>query len=120
MWTSENRGRYDRSKLRYVLAIATQIVVFPWFGIETGLAEHLTIGLAFVGVSRAHGYLLRRLPLRLCLSAPDARSGSPSTSSNSRITRRPPSELSCVPRNFSRIRRSIPSRRSAVSPAPSG
>ena len=33
----------------YVLAIATQIVVFPWFGIETGLAEHLTIGLAFVG-----------------------------------------------------------------------
>ena len=37
----------------YVLAIATQIVVFPWFGIETGLAEHLTIGLAFVGVSLA-------------------------------------------------------------------
>ena len=33
----------------YLLAIATQIVVFPWFGIETGLAEHMTIGLAFVG-----------------------------------------------------------------------
>ena len=45
----------------YVLAIATQIVVFPWFGIETGLGEHLTIGLAFVGVSLARGYLLRRL-----------------------------------------------------------
>ena len=45
----------------YVLAIATQIVVFPWFWIETGLAEHLTIGLAFVGVSLARGYLLRRL-----------------------------------------------------------
>lgn len=45
----------------YVLAIATQIVVFPWFGIETGLAEHMTIGLAFVGVSMARGYLLRRL-----------------------------------------------------------
>lgn len=45
----------------YVLAIATQIVVFPWFGIETGLAEHLTIGLAFVLVSLARGYLLRRL-----------------------------------------------------------
>jgi hypothetical protein len=45
----------------YVLAIATQIVVFPWFGIDTGLAEHLTIGLAFVGVSLARGYLLRRL-----------------------------------------------------------
>ena len=45
----------------YVLAIATQIVVFPWFGIETGLTEHLTIGLAFVGVSLMRGYFLRRL-----------------------------------------------------------
>ena len=45
----------------YALAIATQIVVFPWFGIETGLAEHLTIGLAFVGVSLVRGYVLRRL-----------------------------------------------------------
>ena len=45
----------------YVLAIATQMVVFPWFGIETGLTEHLTIGLAFVGVSLVRGYLLRRL-----------------------------------------------------------
>ena len=44
----------------YVLAIATQIVVFPWFGIETGLAEHMTIGLAFVGVSLARGFLIRR------------------------------------------------------------
>ena len=45
----------------YVLAIATQIVVFPWFGIEAALGEHLAIGLAFVGVSLARGYLLRRL-----------------------------------------------------------
>ena len=45
----------------YVLAIATQIVVFPWFGLETGLAEHMTIGLAFVGVSLARDYLVRRL-----------------------------------------------------------
>ena len=45
----------------YLLAIATQLVVFPWFGIERGLAEHLSIGLAFVGVSLARGYLLRRL-----------------------------------------------------------
>ena len=45
----------------YVLAVATQIVVFPWFGIETGLAEHMTIGLTFFGVSLARGYLLRRL-----------------------------------------------------------
>ena len=45
----------------YVLAITTQIVVFPWFGIEAALGEHLAIGMAFVGVSMARGYLLRRL-----------------------------------------------------------
>ncbi|MBW7851034.1 MAG: hypothetical protein H3C38_11100 [Rhodospirillales bacterium] len=45
----------------YVLAVATQMVVFPWFGLETGMAEHLTIGLAFVVVSLARGYLLRRV-----------------------------------------------------------
>ena len=45
----------------YLLAIATQIGVFPWFGIETGIAEHMTIGLAFVGVSLLRGYALRRL-----------------------------------------------------------
>jgi len=45
----------------YVLAIATQIVVFPWFGIKTGLTGHLTIGLAFVSVSLVRSYLLRRL-----------------------------------------------------------
>ena len=45
----------------YVLAILTQIVVFPWFGIKTGFTEHLTIGLTFVGVSLLRGYLLRRM-----------------------------------------------------------
>jgi hypothetical protein len=45
----------------YLLAIATQIVVFPLFGIRTGMTEHLTIGLAFVVVSLVRGYLLRRL-----------------------------------------------------------
>lgn len=45
----------------YVLAIATQIVVFPWFGIEAALGEHLAIGLVFVGVSLLRGYVLRRV-----------------------------------------------------------
>ena len=45
----------------YVLAIATQMVVFPWFGIKTGLAEHMGIGAVFVGGSLARSYLLRRL-----------------------------------------------------------
>jgi uncharacterized membrane protein len=45
----------------YVLAIVTQIVVFPFFGIVTDLSEHLAIGLAFVVVSLARGFVLRRL-----------------------------------------------------------
>ena len=38
----------------YVLAIATQIVVLPWFGIEAAIGEHLAIGLVSSG-SRWHG-----------------------------------------------------------------
>jgi hypothetical protein len=49
----------------YVLAIATQIAVFPLFGLEAALVDHLAIGLAFLGVSLARGYLLRRLFERL-------------------------------------------------------
>ena len=45
----------------YVLAIVTQMVVFPWFGLEAALTEHLTIGAAFVGVSLIRGYVLRRM-----------------------------------------------------------
>ena len=45
----------------YVLAILTQLAVFPLFGLEAALGEHLAIGVAFVGVSLARGYLLRRL-----------------------------------------------------------
>lgn len=45
----------------YVLAVATQIMVFPLFGIGIGLAENMAIGLAFVGVSLARGYMLRRV-----------------------------------------------------------
>ena len=45
----------------YVLAIITQIVVFPLFGIVTDLKQHLAIGLAFVVVSLARGFVLRRV-----------------------------------------------------------
>ena len=33
----------------------------PWFGLEFAIAEHLAIGMAFVAVSLARSYLLRRL-----------------------------------------------------------
>ena len=45
----------------YMLAIITQIVVFPLFGIVTDLKQHLAIGLAFVVVSLARGFALRRV-----------------------------------------------------------
>ena len=45
----------------YVLAVVTQIIVFPWFGLEVAFGEHLAIGMAFVAVSLARSYLLRRL-----------------------------------------------------------
>ena len=45
----------------YVLAILTQLAVFPLFGLEAALGEHMAIGTAFVAVSLARGYLLRRV-----------------------------------------------------------
>lgn len=45
----------------YVLAIAMQLAVFSLFGFEAALADHLLIGFAFLGVSLARSYLLRRL-----------------------------------------------------------
>ena len=49
----------------YVLAILTQLAIFPLFGLDAALSEHLAIGLAFVGVSLARSYLLRRMFERL-------------------------------------------------------
>ncbi|SDX56962.1 hypothetical protein [Paracoccus sanguinis] len=49
----------------YVLAVITQIVLFPLFGWNPTLAQNMRIGLAFAGVSLARGYLLRRLFERL-------------------------------------------------------
>ena len=44
-----------------VLAVLTQIVLFPLFGWNPTLAQNMRIGLVFAGVSLARGYLLRRL-----------------------------------------------------------
>lgn len=45
----------------YVLAVITQIVLFPLFGWNPTLAQNMRIGLVFAGVSLARTYLLRRL-----------------------------------------------------------
>ncbi len=44
----------------YGVAVATQAAVFPLFGIDATVKEHLTIGAIFTGVSLARSYLLRR------------------------------------------------------------
>ena len=44
----------------YVLAVCTQIVVFPIFGVETTLNQQLMIGLAMTGMSITRTYFLRR------------------------------------------------------------
>ncbi|MCC5971675.1 MAG: hypothetical protein JJU15_17170 [Pararhodobacter sp.] len=44
----------------YALAVATQIVVFPWFGLQPGLRQNLAIGALFVGISLLRSYALRR------------------------------------------------------------
>ena len=45
----------------YVLAVATQIIVFPWFSLHPSFGENLTLGGIFVGISLLRSYALRRL-----------------------------------------------------------
>lgn len=45
----------------YALAVVTQIVVFPWFGLNVSLSDNLTIGGIFVVISLLRSYVLRRL-----------------------------------------------------------
>ena len=44
----------------YVLAVATQVAVFPLFGIHITMSDDLLIGLAFLVVSLVRSYALRR------------------------------------------------------------
>ena len=43
------------------VAVATQIAVFPLFGLHASLSENLAIGAIFTGASIARSYALRRL-----------------------------------------------------------
>ena len=45
----------------YALAVITQILIFPIFGLHATLAQNLKLGLVFTVVSIARGYALRRL-----------------------------------------------------------
>lgn len=45
----------------YCLAVGVQLVVFPWFDIETHIVDNLQIGLVFTVVAVVRGYGIRRL-----------------------------------------------------------
>jgi len=45
----------------YGVAVTTQIVVFPLFGLEVSLSDNLAIGGLFTLVSIARSYAVRRL-----------------------------------------------------------
>jgi len=45
----------------YALAVLTQIVVFPSFGLKVSLNDNLAIGAIFVIISLLRSYALRRI-----------------------------------------------------------
>ena len=49
----------------YGIAVVTQILIFPVFGLHTTLAQNLKMGAVFTLVSIARSYVLRRLFERL-------------------------------------------------------
>ena len=44
----------------YGVAVATQVIVFPLFGLQASLDQNLAIVLIFTAVSLVRNYLLRR------------------------------------------------------------
>jgi hypothetical protein len=70
MTETGNRGQSRRMSLveaianvlvGYGLAVLTQILVFPVFGLRTTMSENLAMGLVFTIVSLARSYVLRRV-----------------------------------------------------------
>ena len=45
----------------YGVAVVTQILIFPVFGLHTTLAQNLVMGLAFTVISVARSFALRRV-----------------------------------------------------------
>lgn len=45
----------------YFVAVTTQVVVFPWFGLHVPLHDNMLIGGLFTVVSIARGFCVRRL-----------------------------------------------------------
>lgn len=50
----------------YGIAVATQVLIFPAFGLHTTLEQNLKMGVVFTGVSLLRSYVLRRLFEKQC------------------------------------------------------
>lgn len=44
----------------YFVAFASQLVIFPWFGIDIPISSNLAIGAWFTAISLARSYIIRR------------------------------------------------------------
>lgn len=44
----------------YIISLAAQMIIFPFFNIEVSLTDNLLIGLFFTAVSIIRGYYVRR------------------------------------------------------------
>jgi hypothetical protein len=47
--------------LGYIIALITQVLVFPLFDLDVNIKSHLGIGLIFTVVSLVRSYVLRRV-----------------------------------------------------------
>jgi hypothetical protein len=45
----------------YCIAVASQIIVFPIFGVHISLRQNIEIGIIMTGISIARSYTLRRV-----------------------------------------------------------
>ena len=44
----------------YAVAITSQVIIFPWYGVHISLEDNLFIGLWFTVISLVRSYALRR------------------------------------------------------------
>jgi len=65
----------------WIVALATQLLVFPVMGLSVTVAQHLGVGAAFTIVSFLRSYCLRRLFERLARRGTPQGGGSISTAS---------------------------------------
>lgn len=50
-----------QTAIGYTVAITSQLLIFPFFGIDISFSENLLIGVWFTIISIARGYVVRRV-----------------------------------------------------------